>query len=199
MDNLVIAVFVAAAFSVLIGIIEMRFQSKADLASCLNSAVLLYLLILLVGNTTTTLAASSTLPAAGIRFTAGPKGFWWALVGVFGFEAVLQNLNVTFFNKGMLSINEWITKAREHAVATTIETYADSGRKREQALANQLQSVPESELNAHILEVFDAEILQRLEEAAKAGGANPRIYKALALATQKPERARAIIAARRRK
>jgi hypothetical protein len=198
MDNMAVAVLLATALSALIGIIETRFQSKADLASCLNSAVLLYLLILMVGNATTTLAASSTLTAAGIRF-AGPEGFWWAVVGVFGFEAILQNLNVTFFNKGMLSINEWITKAREHAVATTIETYADSGRKREQALANQLQSVPESELNAHILEVFDAEILQRLEDAAKAGGANPRIYKALALARQKPERARAIIAAKRRK
>lgn len=199
MNDLAIAVTVAAALSLLIGTIEILFQSKANLRASLSGSFALYLLILVVGNTGTTLLASSLLSGGDLPPTLpGPGWFWFAFVGVFGFEAILKNVNVTLFGNGVLSINDWISKARNNATATAIAAYATASVEQEKRLAGELKTLPGGELNTHALHLLGAEALAALLQAAAEAQADERLYLALAIAEARPEEAKAILKARTR-
>lgn len=214
MGDTAIAVGLAVIFSLLIGIIELRYRTKASFTSCLTSSAVVYIAILLVGNTATTLTAAATVtkvfttpppatPATnppfnqtGEKVTKHPEHpdfswFWFAFLGVFGFEILLQNINLTFAGKGVLSINDWITKARDSAEAAAIKAEADASHDRAQILAQKLMAIPESQLNTYILALLHKNAVE-LDEAAANAGADPVLYKALALAYGAPDQAAAI-------
>jgi hypothetical protein len=172
------ALALASAFSVLIALIEITSKSKARFRDLLNTRFVLYVLILVLGNALTTLAASA-LP---VLTTKIPPAFWDSMIGVFGFEAVLQNINLTFSDKGVLTIHDWINKARDSAVATAIELQEDAKEQREQALAQRLKGLPEPELNAHVVNQIGNDALQELNERSKQLACDPQLLKALALA-----------------
>ncbi len=221
MSDILIAVALAAVFSILIGIIELQYISKSGFRPCLTGNSATYFTILLLGNIATTLTAGATSknivePASAFESsikqdspsTAKTKDinetkhwppeqiefawFWFAFIGVFGFEALLQKINLTFDGKGVLTINDWIVKARNNAVASAIKAQADAEHERAQLLAQRLRTIPEDELNAHILTLLGKSPLE-LDNAARAAAANPILYKALALAYGVPERAAAIV------
>lgn len=143
MGDLGIAIAFAVGLSLLIGVIELSYRSNAGLGACRSSAAVLYLLILSIGNAATTLLAAvttagffvSTTTTASTPSQSAPlalpfRWFWYAFLGVFGFEALLQNMNLTFFGKGVLSISDWIGKARDNAVASAVvaQTRENYGR-----------------------------------------------------------------------
>ncbi len=104
----------------------------------------IFLLIMMAGNTVTTLAAAAivrpftadanvepqnrptTNPAPPPLLSAGPPWLWYAFIGVFAFEAILQQINVTIFDRNVLTINDWITKARDLAVQGAIKSVASA-------------------------------------------------------------------------
>src|SRR5215475_14943273 len=91
-DNLLWAVGIALGLSLLIACIEIPATSKTSLRSCLRIQSLFYVAVLCFGNVVTTILAS--LAVAKL-----PESLWsysWLLcpfIGVFGFEAILQNVN----------------------------------------------------------------------------------------------------------
>jgi hypothetical protein len=228
--DLLIAIALAAGFSLLIGAIELVYRSKAKFIACLNGSSCLYVLVLLIGNIATTLFAAATLggivpetPAnagaseakdesgklkegSGLTTPSDPAGqraavrsllerfpwFWYAFLGVFGFEVLLQNMNLTFFGKGMLSINDWISKARDNAVALAVENQAQAVNRESQSLAARLRQKPPADLNAQVVNCLGAARLTELVNTAKATGADESLVKALALANEAPDKARAI-------
>ncbi len=192
MNDSVIALVIAMVLSVLISVIEVKHQSHANLKSCLGSAFFIYLAVLAVGNMGTTLLAVAAVAKAKLP---GPAWFWHAFVGVFGFESLLQNINVTLFDRGVLSIQDWISKARDSAVASAIQSHTTAGFQRAQALANQLKDIPTDELNSYILQYLGADALNELESNAQQMGAHPGLVKALALAHEHPDQAEAIVKA----
>jgi len=69
---------------------------------------------------------------------AGPRWIWYSFVGVFGFELIVQKINITFFDQGVLSINDWITKAKKNATGETVKRLANLLTEHAQKLANKL-------------------------------------------------------------
>ena len=122
----------------------------------------------------------------------GPVWMWAAFLGVFGFQVILTRINVTVFGQGVLTIEDWIAKAEETAVARANEIFTDAKFSEAQENAAKLAKLQMADLNAHVTTHLGAEIIAELEAAAKQTDANPALLKAQALASQKPKEARAI-------
>src|SRR6266545_2847916 len=122
----------------------------------------------------------------------GPVWIWAAFLGVFGFQGILTRINVTVFGKGVLTIEDWIAKAEETAVARANEIYTDARFAQAQKTAGKLASLPEADLNAHVTTHLGIAVIAELEKAAKDAKANAALLKAQALASQKPNEAKAI-------
>lgn len=85
----------------------------------------IYFLVLFLGNVTSTLVTASFITsdeaALEIPLFQSYSWFWYSFIGVFCFEAIIQNINITYFGKGVLTISDWIAKAKDRAVAKVIE------------------------------------------------------------------------------
>jgi hypothetical protein len=240
MDDVAIAVVLAASLSIVICVIELRYLSKATLWDCTNGSAFFYLVILIVGNTATTLfaaattaqflAGSSTAPGSspqnattatedktqlkGATQPAPPRDtpktnssdqqhpkafvfsfpwFWYAFLGVFAFEALLQNINITFVDRGVLSLRDWISKARDNAVAVAIEAHANADVKQAQQLATRLSTLSDDLLDTHVLNILGEARLIALRASISTHRVNSRLTKAFALAYESPKRANAIL------
>jgi len=189
-----LALAVAAVLTLLIAVIEIVHRADIPLSACLDGRFAVYLAILLIGNTGSTLAAACllALPAPRAASAGVPAAFWYAFVGVFGFEGILQHVNLTFMKKGMLSIHDWTTKARDSATASSVRRHSGARLARELRTAAILQRLPADELNTHVLCALGPGALERMTETAAQSGANPHHYKALVLAHDAPDRADAL-------
>jgi hypothetical protein len=117
-----------------------------------------------------------------------------AFAGVFAFEGVLSNTNVTVFGKGVLTIDDWIEKARSSAVEFAVERHARGLQDAVLKAAEALRGLPEDQLNAHLLRVLGTpDKLAEIETMAAKSGANIRYYKALILASQFPAQSAAVV------
>ncbi len=193
MNDVVIALCVTVGLSVVISVVEIVFRSRTRLRYCLGGSWLLYVTILAIGNGSTTLLAVTLVDTAGDFELPGPDWFWYAFLGVFAFEGVLQNTNVTVFGKGVLSIEDWISKARDNAEVAANRSQTTADHRRSQALAKQLVALPEAKLNAYVLQHLGADVLQELNAMVAQTGADPCLTKALALAYETPDQAEAIV------
>ena len=173
------AALISMSFSGLIVAIELTKAARSSLWGNIRSPTLVYFMIVTVGNVFTTFLAVASIENFPVSI---PKGFGYAFVGVFGFEALLKNINLTFAGIGVLSIDDWITKAKDAAVADVIE--ADVLRKEmaAQRLAQRLRAFPTQELNAHVNDLLGNGQVQALEQEAQQANADPQFVKALALA-----------------
>ena len=131
-------------------------------------------------------------PLGGSVELSGAIWFWYAFIGVFGFEILLKNINLTFANVGVLSINDWISKALDNAEASAIEAQTNLDTEQAQTYANVLKSLSDSELNAQVLNSLGSDRLTELENNAQNSSADPNLTKALALAYEDPDKAAAI-------
>ena len=212
MSDLPLSVLIAIALSALIAAIELSRGTGLSLRRCITTSAALYFAILAIGNVATTLLASATLPNAAVNLQtggtqavaadpptstsmsklAGLGWFWPAFIGVFAFEVLLQNLNISFLGRGVLSINDWISKAREIAVAEALKNNVARNTALAQELATKLARLDEATLNTHVTMLLGQEKLQELERIAENSKANPRLIKALALAQSSYEKASVI-------
>jgi len=143
--------------------------------------------------TVTEKTADSGVPKRGLGARLpGPVWIWAAFLGVFGFQGILTRINVTLFGKGVLTIEDWIAKAEEAAVARANEIYTDARFVEAQKTAGQLATLPEADLNAYVTTHLGIAVIAELEKAAKDAKANVALLKAQALASQKPNEAKAI-------
>jgi hypothetical protein len=176
---LIEALVLAAVLSILIALIEITSKSHAGVLRLLRGRFWLYLATLGFGNMVATLLASTTPPPE--KF---PLWLWSAFIGVFGFEVLIQNINVTLAGKGVLTISDWINKARDSAIADAVEAETDFDAEKIQVLAKRLAQLPLPTLNTHVAALLsDPNAVATLTQKAQAQGLNEALLKALTLAT----------------
>ena len=196
MNDSIIAILVALALTALIVSIEVVSRSKASVRACFSAILLLYFAILAVGNSVTTLLASVIVAGRLPNSLASWFPFFCAFFGVFAFEGVLGNTNVTIFDRGVLTIQDWIAKARDPAVAKAISNNVRLNTNIANKAANQLrQSLQESELNTYIDQKFGPGTAAKLDADALKSASDRMLYKALEFAIKAPVETEAILKA----
>jgi hypothetical protein len=172
-------------FSLLLASIEIADKSKMPLFSCLVVPSFLYFCIRAFGNVVATLLASALV----VKIDPGLAAYYFlfaAFLGIFSFETILKNMNVTVAGAGILTLQAWMDKALNVASAAAIERDLQRTHIQVEKLANQLSKIPEPELNAFVainLANQGPNIVQTLDNTAKANHANPRLIKGYAVAT----------------
>lgn len=225
MDDLTLAIILAAVLSFILALIEVQNESKAHLRAVLKSFLFwLYVLVLAIGNTASTLASASiTSPyfakiegaadspvrsnqmegadeqvdaeggenQRGLQALLGVRWFWYVFIGVFGFQGLIKRINITFADAGVLSIHDWIEKAKNIAAADAIESRVRADEARAAGYADVLKQLPIHELRAYLLASgMDA---SGIEQRAADAGADIALTLALEFAIAAPEKARALV------
>lgn len=184
-EHLVWAIVIAIALSSVLAAIEIASESKKPLRSCLVVQSFFYFCLLTFGNVVTTLMATVLVT----RMDPGLKPYYFifaAFIGVFAFETILKNTNVTVLDKGVLTIQEWINKALTAAAAATIVRDIQRTDIANGKLAKRLSAIPEIDLNTFVvlkLAAGSTNIVQQLDTMAMTNNADPRLYKAYAIVT----------------
>jgi hypothetical protein len=188
------AALLALLASILIATIDIPWKSKASLSACWGSVFLIYVTVIGFGNVITSLFALRMMKENAPSGLENWHPLLAAFAGVFAFEAVLGKTNITVFDRGVLTIQDWVNKARDVAVEAAIARSVRMQRELDLATADRLMTLPESKLNAHISQSLGPGSVAALEAAAKADKSDPQYYKALELATKEPVRAASIVA-----
>ena len=177
-DDFLWAFVIALIASVLLSVIQIPAQSKTSLRSCFVTQSLVYCVILCFGNVVTTILAS----LAVTKLSPSLKPYYYLLApffGVFGFETILKNTNITMFDKGVLTIQDWIGRALNAAAGAAIEKEEDMRKDAENQIFAKLINNTEEQVNTLILNKLGAGVVEKLEAAARASGANSKQYKVL--------------------
>jgi len=193
-----LALLFAFLLSVLVCLIDVPRSAKTtSLRTVLHPWSLFYFLILLAGNTLATIAVG---PSILEKLTALKRFYPYlaAAFGVFGFRGIISNLNVTIFQKNILTFDTWITAARNQAIAETIRRNVEAASDELYRNANAIaREVDEAQLNAAIAQEKGPEAVAILEKAAATAHADPKHYKSLELMKAYPGKARSILKAAR--
>jgi hypothetical protein len=187
--SLLDAILLVVAITLLLAAIEVPSSAKAGFSACFNWSSFIYFVILAIGHVAATFLAGNLV---GTTLPGSPL-FWHAFFGIFGFQTVMKHTNITVFDKGVLSIEEWTRKALDNAVVASQGRYAESTMNAEFETAEQLNKIDEQRLNAYIEQYLGTGKAVELQRAAEASGSAPKYYKAWALAQAKPRQAAAII------
>lgn len=174
------AITIAVGLSLVIACIEIPSRSRSQLRACFVGPAFLYWLVLSFGNVITTLLAS----LAVVKMSPSLAPYYFILCpffGVFGFETVLKNTNITMFDKGVLTIQNWIEKALNGAAAAAIDQQENLKQDAGSRLVTKLMALSEEEINTRVLHKMGPGTVQELEAAAKASSANTKQYKILQL------------------
>jgi hypothetical protein len=115
-----------------------------------------------------------------------------AFFGVFAFQGIMSNTNITFLDKGVLTIQDWIEKARDGAVAVAVERQARDQQQNRSRIAIALMELDEGKLDAFIDNHLGRPAFESIAAAAAMHKANGKLYKALEFATRDPSNASAI-------
>jgi hypothetical protein len=114
-----------------------------------------------------------------------------AFVGVFGFQAVIKNINISAYGKGFLTLDDWISKARDNAIADVLEQDTKRTAHRLATLAEGLRKLPTPTLNSLVVDILGHASVAEFEKKASDGNADAALIKAYALARHDPVRAAA--------
>jgi hypothetical protein len=170
------AIGIAVFLSLLLAFIEIANRSKARLRACFGIFSFLYCLVLCVGNVVTTLFAS----LVAITLPSSLSSYYFlfaAFFGVFGFEIILKNTNITMFDKGVLTIQAWIEKALSAAAGAAIDKQEDYKQSEVTRLVEKLLELQENQINARVLVKMGKEAVTSLDAAARASSADRKEYK----------------------
>ena len=194
----VVAGLVAFLLTCVLALVEILLTARAKFRAALNLPCLFYLVVLAFGNVLVTLLALPQLDGQ----LAGPLRAWAqpliaAFAGCFGFHAVLSNTNITFFQKKVLTFDDWIARARSLAAGAANEKQGALDAEEDIAIARRLAALDPSKLNAYVSEYLPGTDIRALESRANANRADAPLYKALELATKDRRKARAILRAHR--
>ena len=214
LSDLYRAIILAFVLSFILATIEVKRESKADLLPCMSGLFFFfYFFILAFGNSLTTLIASTFLaeylPKEGLGISNsansanlpnltlyGPPWIWYAFFGVFGFQGILKNMNVTMFDKGVLTINDWIRKALDLTVADAIESQAKKNTVEFQKLASNLRDkLNEEDLNTYAIHAIGHDEVDELKQKMAQGEGDIKLALALAIVNHDVDNAIAIVKA----
>jgi len=177
------AIGIAIAVSLVFALIEIPSKAKTTkLRACLVGPSFFYWGVLSFGNTVTTLLAS----VAVVKMLPTLSDYYSllsAFFGVFGFETVLKNTNITMFDRGVLTIQNWIDKALDAAAASAIDRQETLKQEEETKLVFKLQQRTETDINTRVLSKMGAGKVEMLDAAARGSAADPKLYKILQLVT----------------
>jgi hypothetical protein len=135
MSDLDLSLLISFFLTILLAFIQIATDSKIYRLRCFFSPLLLfYIVVMTIGNEVSTLVASGLfdggLTDSKNKLTdphlfKGPHWLWYSFFGVFGFEILLKRINISFYGKGVLTISDWIAKAKNAAVAASLKNAAD--------------------------------------------------------------------------
>jgi hypothetical protein len=177
-NGIFLSILTTLGLTIVVSLVEIRTISKSSFKACVTGWFFLYFALLLVGNIAAAVFASysfvSKIPVSLQNLSPYLDGF----LGVFAFSAVISRMNVTLFDKGVLTIDEWIGKSRDNAGAASIAAEArieqDHVERNAKALDGLLTS---TELETYVQKYCG----QATVDAAKKA-ANPELYMRLELA-----------------
>jgi len=178
--DLLWAIGIAVGLSLVIACIEIPSRSKCPLRACFIAASFFYWLVLSFGNVISTVLAS----LAVVKLPTAIASYYFALsafFGVFGFETILKHTNITMFDRGVLTIQNWIEKALNAAAAAAIDQQENLKENEETRLAGKLMALSEMEINTRILHKMGPDTVQKLEADANASSGDVKLYKVLQL------------------
>ena len=185
------AILLVLVLSTVIACTEVRVRSKARLPAWITWGLPVYVFASAVGNIVTTV---------GVRFAVdlSRMGSWSALIyaalGLGGFYGVVNNINVTYLDHGILAIQDWTRKAREIAVQAAYAKKADATGKLRRRIEEALPNIPDELLNTHLSQCCGgASVVTEIETEASNSGGDPKLYKALELADRAPRRVRSML------
>jgi hypothetical protein len=177
--------------TLLVSLIDIASRSKANLrSSSSGSPFLLYFGILGTGNCVAGILSFIVVQLPASLFLAG--NFLHAFFGVFAFQGILSNTNITFLDKGVLTIDAWIGKARDTAVAAAIAEDALQQQQLRNKIALTLTQMDEGELDVFMDNHLGKDVFEAITAAAIKHGTNAKLYKGLEFATRKPDAASAL-------
>jgi hypothetical protein len=186
-DRMGWAIALAIVLSGILGLIQVNDEAKKPYSSSiLVPQTYFYLFIVVFGYVVSTLLAATML--AFIPPALAPFHFLFAVFfGVFGFEIVIKHTNITVFDNGVLTFQDWIKKAKTGAAGATIEKDVERNDIAAGKMAAKLSKVDEKSLNTFALHSIPASsgtnIIDDLDQRAAANRADPRLYKAYAVVT----------------
>lgn len=186
-DRIEWAIGIAIVLSILLGLIQVNDEAKKRYSSSLLIPhTYFYLFIVVFGYVVSTLLAATMLTF--LPPSLAPFYFLFAVFfGVFGFEIVIKHTNITIFDNGVLTFQDWIKKARTGAAGATIEKDVERNDIATGKMAVRLSKVDETLLNTFALHSIPASsgtnIIQDLNMRAVANDADQRLYKAYAVVT----------------
>ncbi|MDE0471556.1 MAG: hypothetical protein OXH57_06415 [Ekhidna sp.] len=149
MNDVTSAIIASSILTIILAFIQISADSRStDVRGVLTLSFAFYILVMIIGNVITTLLSASIIDNYVIKkddnneikqlFFIGPIWIWYSFFGVFGFEVIIQKINITFFNQGVLCINDWLTKAKKAATAATLEKIVKLDFENTPKLAKQL-------------------------------------------------------------
>lgn len=200
LDTLTLSIIISVLLTCITVSIEIIYLSQARIRACISSRFALYFLIQALGNGMATLLASVFLADKLPESIQKWNPVIFAFFGVFAFEGIMSNTNLTFFDKGVLTIQNWINKGRDPAVAYAIKQNAQLEENEVIRFAHTLRdTVSLKELNTYLSNTITPEELARIEADASKSGSDPHLYKALELARRNPSQSAAILKEKRRR
>ena len=200
------ALLLSALFTIVLVGVTIMHETKARLSAFFCPQCFLFALVFLVGNSFGTFVALFQAPEilAGIAgdgnsetALAGMVGdfgvpFVAAFIGVFAFQGVLGNTNITVFGKGVLTIEDWITKAKNAAIAKVVIKEDELLTNEEVVLYGELSNLGEQRLNTFLLS--EGADLPEIEAAVQKHRVDPLLFKSQALvAVAGMKKARALV------
>lgn len=168
-SEILLALSFTFILSAIIYVIDLTSSSERSRIKPLFSILpIIYFLILFLGNVITTLITASFITsdetAQGIPLFQSYSWFWYSVIGVFCFEAIIQNINITYSDKGVLTISDWISKAKDRAVAKIIEKNIEINQDEVQLLSSKILKLEESEINTHIVDFLGKDRFLKLQK-----------------------------------
>jgi hypothetical protein len=171
---------VTFGLTVLVSLVEIKQSSKSSFQACIAGWYFAYLGLLFTGNSVAAAFASyfieSKVPAS-LRASPLALCALYGFLGVFAFSAIVSRINVTLFDKGVLTIDEWIGKARDNATAASIAGQVRRDYDRVERNARELQELLRPDELATYVQRYCGD--PSLAEANKAP--NKMLYLALEL------------------
>lgn len=181
----------AVTMTLLTSVLDVKFRAKSGISSTFTSHFAAFAILQVIGNAITALGAiylvHDKLPE-GLQWYAP---FIYAFVGVFAFEGVLSNMNISLFDTKILKFQEWVGIARDPAVASAIAKEARLNTTTRTKLANQLKTLcPPTDIDTHLrVKLGETEWL-KIEQATYA---DTLLYKCLRLAEEDENNAKALV------
>lgn len=187
-------VVVLVVLTYLFGLVEVSHAADTTLLEACTGTFVVFGLFLLLFNGLAALLLDQAFLADQLPQALAPWSPYFAVVlGVACFQGVVKHANVTLFTHIPLDFEAWVGKAQDLASEAANQHRVDKREEKAVAFAKKLSGIPEKELNVFVDANLGSGTAAQLEEAAQKSQADSVLFKALTLAKEKPDAARAVV------